>query len=403
MAQSHTVKRVAVVSVAVLAGIGLSMAAAAPVNAVTVINGPIDLGSAAGFGVLGASTVTNTGPSTIGADVGVSPGTEITGFPPGLVFGATHQTDAVAAEAQSDLTIAYNVAAGLTPTTTGLDDLAGQSLAPGVYSGGDLSLTGELTLAGTAESVWVFQAASTLTAGSSARITLTGGASACNVFWQVGSSATLGSGSQFAGTILARASITAVTGAAITGRLLADTGAVTLDTNVVTAPVACSDASGSVVSTSPAVSSSAPPAAEVGTDYAFAVTATGTPAPTYAISAGSLPAGLQLNGTSGMISGTPTTAGSSTFTITVSNGTAPDAVITFTVVTAQAAEAVTPDAPTPPAPASAVTSVPTPDIVTGEILPVTGADPTVPLLGGATLLALGLSAVLWRSRAIRSR
>lgn len=314
-----------------LAGaIALTLAPAGVASAATTIDGPIGLGTAAPFSVLGASTVTNTGPSVLNGDVGLSPGSSITGIPPAVVSGTVHATDSVAAQGQIDLTTAYGVAASLTPTTTGLGDLAGQSLTPGVYSGGELSLSGALTLAGTAESVWVFQAASTLTIGSGAIITVTGGASACNVFWQVGSSATLNPGAQFVGTVMANESITAQTGATITGRLLARTGAVTLDTNTIIAPTGCT-ASPGTISISPEITSAAPPAGAAGVDYSHTVSASGTPTPTYEVTGGSLPPGLTLDVTSGEISGTPTTPGTYPFTITARNGTNPDATVDYSV------------------------------------------------------------------------
>jgi hypothetical protein len=381
----------------VLASAGLLLVSAAPAQAAH--DGPIGLGSAANFAVLSAATVTNTGATVIEGDVGVSPGTAIVGFPPGIVGGVLHSADAEAAQAQSDLTTAYNVAASLTPTTTGLGELADLSLTPGVYSGGELSLNGELTLAGSAESIWVFQAASTLTAGSSAQVTMTGGASACNVFWQVGSSATLGSNSQFVGTVMANASITAVTGAEIAGRLLADTGAVTLDSNVITAPIGC-DAASTDEPTSPKITSPTPSAAMVGAEYSFTVTATGTPAATFSVSAGELPAGLALNSTTGLISGVPTTAGSSTFTITASNGTAPPANAPYTLVTADAAVVPPAGAPAVPVVPPAVPEVPEVRAATAKdlVLAETGAELSFPLLAGGLLLVVGGLAVLLQRR-----
>ncbi|MFK0400719.1 ice-binding family protein [Microbacterium sp. NPDC090225] len=312
-------------------------------SADTTIDGPIDLGTATPFAVLAASAVTNTGPSVLDGDLGLSPETSITGFPPGTVTGTVHQTDAVAAQAQADLTTAYGVAAGLTPTTSGLGDLTGQSLTPGVYSGGELSLSGALTLEGTAESVWVFQAASTLTIGTGATITLTGGASACNVFWQVGSSATIGSAAQFIGTVMADVSVTAQTAATVEGRLLARTGAVTLDDNIIVAPSGCS--APGTVSTSPEVTSGAPGNGETGVDYTHTITATGTPTPTYAIGEGTLPPGLALDGITGIISGTPTTSGAFPFTVVVSNGTSPDVVVAYEITIEPTVVAVPPAAP----------------------------------------------------------
>ena len=197
----------------------------------------VGLGTADSFAVLGASTVTNTGPSVINGDLGVSPGTAITGFPPGLVNGTVSAANAVAGQAQSDLTTAYNDAAGRTPAVLVPGDLGGLFLTPGVYKrSSSLLLTGDATLdaQGNADAVFIFQIGSTLTTASNSRVLLTGGAQACNVFWQVGSSATLGTNTTFRGTILALASITVTTRTDIVGRALARNAAVTLDTNTIT-------------------------------------------------------------------------------------------------------------------------------------------------------------------------
>lgn len=323
-----------------------------------IIDGPIHLGGADSYGVLGASAVTNTGPTVVSGDVGVSPQSSVTGFdgPPGglIVDGTLHQTDAHAAQAQNDTTTAYDVAASLTPTSSGIAELNGLSLSPGVYSGGALVLSdnGALVLAGDAESVWVFQAASTLTIGSATSIIITGGASACNVFWQVGSSATLGISAQFQGTVLADQSITATTGATVTGRLLARTGAVTMDTNSVSAPRSCPPSGTPVDTTPPVITSGAFPPGAVGIPYDFTITATGSPSPTYTVTSGALPPGLSLDAVTGGISGTPTSPGESLFTVTAANGDSLEASEDYALIITDAGSPPgtgTGNAPTPPA------------------------------------------------------
>jgi len=191
------------------------------------------------YGILGGTTDTNTGPTIITGDLGLSPGTSVTGFPPGTVIGTQHITDSAAAQAQLDLTAAYLDAEGRAGATIVAGNLGGQTLAPGLYkSTSTLAVSsGDLTLSGDGNDVWIFQIASTLTLTPGRKVLLAGGAKAKNVFWQVGSSATLDTTSVFKGTILALTSITANAGAVVEGRLLARNGAVALDSTVVTVPV----------------------------------------------------------------------------------------------------------------------------------------------------------------------
>jgi len=202
---------------------------------------PVVLGSAGNFAVLAGSTVTSTGLTNITGDVGVSPGTAITGFGPGTIIGTQHVADPTAAQAILDLTTAYNDAAGrsLCPVSVS-GNLGGQTLAPGLYkSTSDLSITsGDLTLdaQGDGDAIFLFQAASTLTTTAGRQVILTNGAKAANVFWQVGSSATLGTTSAFQGTIMADQAVTLETGATLTGRALARIAAVSLDSNVIVKP-----------------------------------------------------------------------------------------------------------------------------------------------------------------------
>jgi hypothetical protein len=227
----------AVVPVAAAGAIALFIASQ-PALAETA---PVGLGTAGSFAVLAGTTVTNTGPSTISGNLGVSPGTAVTGFPPGIVTdGTIHSADGVAAGAQSDLTTAYNDAAGRSPTASVPGFIgAGQTLTPGVYkASSSLDVGGSLTLDGGGDpnAVFVFQAPSTLITDSASSVILTNGAQACNVFWQVGSSATLGTSSDFTGSILALTSISVNTGDTVDGRALARNGAVTLDDDTITSP-----------------------------------------------------------------------------------------------------------------------------------------------------------------------
>jgi|SRR5579863_9511610 len=260
---------VMVVGVAVLAPSGVADAAQTPVG----------LGTAASFAVLAGSTVTNTGPSVIRGNLGLSPGSAVTGFPPGIVNnGVQHVTDAAAGQAQLDLTTAYNTAAHESPVsaTSAATLGAGQSLSPGIYNSASSSLlTGALTLngGGNPSALFVFQVGTQLTTATSSTVNLINGAQACNVFWQVGSSATLGTTTNFVGTIMANQSISLDNAVTVNGRALASVGAVTLINDTFTVPT-CTTPSGTTVTTLGGANAAAKTPSPNGTGTS---TGTGTP------------------------------------------------------------------------------------------------------------------------------
>lgn len=263
-------------SVGLLLLVALALALLAPgrVDAATAPS----LGTATSFAVLAASTVTNTGPTTLNGDLGLSPGSAVTGFPPGAVTGAMHVADAAAQGAQNDVTTAYNALGGqpCDVMLTG-QDLGGMTLTPGVYCfTSSAQLTGTLTLnaQGNANAAFIFKIGSTLTTASSSTVQVINGGSPCNVFWQVGSSATIGTTTTFVGNILALTSISLTTGATLAGRALARTAAVTMDTNNVSF-ASCALAVTPAPATATATSAAPPGATTPGT----VVVATMTPAP----------------------------------------------------------------------------------------------------------------------------
>ncbi len=208
---------------------------------VTAAELPVALGSASTFAVLAGQTVTSTGQSILLGNLGVSPGSAVVGFPPGVVLGKILAANPTVALAQRDLTTAYNDAAGRSTAPVAVSgNLGGSTLTPGLYkstSGLEIS-SGDLTLnaQGNPNAVFIFQMATTLTTTSDRKVILTGKAKAANVFWQVGSSAALGTTTVFKGNILALTSISLATGATLEGRALARNGSVTMQDNDVTIP-----------------------------------------------------------------------------------------------------------------------------------------------------------------------
>lgn len=274
------------------------------------------LGTAQPFAVLGGSTVTNTGSSVITGNLGVAPGAAVTGFPPGVVLGTTHAADAIAIQAKNDTVTAFNAlgAQACTSNLTG-QNLGGMTLTPGVYCfDTSADLTGTLTLdaLGNPSAVFIFKTGSTLVTAGASTVTMINGGQPCNVFWQIGSSATLGTTSTMVGTLIALTSITLTTGANVSGRTLARNGAVTLDTNNV-ALTAC--AGGPPGCPAISILPASLPSATQGIAYNQQLTGSGGLAPyVFTVASGTLPAGLTLTA-AGLVSGTPTIAGAPAFTV----------------------------------------------------------------------------------------
>ncbi|MDQ2951928.1 MAG: ice-binding family protein, partial [Chloroflexota bacterium] len=291
-------KRLAVLASIVFVLAFASIASAAPSQ--------ISLGAADSFVVLAGAGITNTGPTTLNGDIGTFPTTTITGTASMTITGTNHGGDGVTQQAKNDLVTAYGNAAGQGPTSPISGDLGGQTLVAGVYnSASSLGLTGNLILdgAGNANSVWVFQAGSTLTTASGSLVSLINGAQACNVYWQVGTTATLGTGSSFRGTIMATTSITVTTGTSIIGRVLARNGAVTLDTNTITKPT-CAAAPPAATATPTATATpaaTARPTATPSTPTRTPTPATATPARALVLPATSTSADLPLGAISVML------------------------------------------------------------------------------------------------------
>ncbi len=345
------------------------------------------LGTAQSFAILGASTVTNTGPTVVTGDLGVAPGTAVVGFPPGIVVGGTiHAADAVALQAQKDTTTAYNTLAGEACNITyGVPtDLGGQTLVPGVYCfASSVGLTGALTLdaGGDPNAVFIFKVGSTLITASDASVVLINGATECNVFWQVGSSATLGTGTHFIGSILALASITMNTDATLSGRALAQNGAVTMDSNTISVP-SCAGP----VNAPPVIGESfTPPTVVAGGTSTLTITLSnpnGTAASITSPLTDTLPSGLVVSGIATTSTGGTVSAPIGGSTVSLTGGTIPaNGTATITViVSAPAAGTYVNSLPSGALQTSNGNSV-SPAVATLSVTPVTTPVLVAPTLG----------------------
>ena len=349
--------------------LGASILVAGP--AAYAAQGPVGLGTANSFAVLGGSGITNTGPTTVTGDMGTFPTPSETGFGSITLSGTNHAGDAVTQAAKNDLITAYNDAFGRKPATSVPVELGGRTLLAGVYSSPTFGMTGTLALdaKGNANAEFIFQAGSTLITASSSQVLLLNGADPCHVVWQVGSSATFGTGTHFVGDVLAHTSITATTGATFRGRLLARDGAVTLDTNTINR------------------STCAPPAAPSVTTSTTVGTATGgkTP-PTTAAGKAATPSSVPGSGPGA--SATPVNRFAAPAPATPGAGSAS---VTGTPALAPGPPTATPGAPpmaTPGVPPSQTSG--TPPSQTSGTPP--GATPGPPFLAFTGLSVIGLAA-----------
>src|SRR5665811_1067772 len=294
---------------------------------------PVELGTTSSFAVLAGSTITNTGPTTIngdaGGDVGLYPGASFTGQSSVTLTGTVHLADDAARVAKDDLVAAYNDAAGRTPVSRIPTELGGSTLLPGVYdsASGTFQITGTLTLdaQGDPNAVFIFKSASTLITASNSNVSLLNGARFCRIFWQVGSSATLGGNSHFVGHIFALTSITANTGATVQGQLLARNGAVTLDTNTITNGICAT-----VTTTSSTTSTTSP-----GSTSSTTSTTGSTSSTTSTTSPGST---SSTTSTTGSSSTTSTTGSTSTTSTTGSTSSTTSSTTTTTLTTTTSRE-----------------------------------------------------------------
>src|SRR5660397_87751 len=284
---------------------------------------PVELGTTSSFAVLAGSTITNTGPTTIngdaGGDVGLYPGASFTGQSSVTLTGTVHLSDDAARFAKDDLAAAYNDAAGRTPVRRIPTELGGSTLLPGVYdsASGTFQITGTLTLdaQGDPNAVFIFKSASTLITASNSNVSLLNGARFCRVFWQVGSSATLGVNSHFVGHIFALTSITANTGATVQGQLLARNGAVTLDTNTITNGL-CPTIATTTTTSSSSTTSTVPGSSATTTTTTTSSTTTTTSTPTTTTTTAPSTTTTSSSSTTSTVPGSSTTTSTPTPTTT---------------------------------------------------------------------------------------
>jgi hypothetical protein len=360
-----------------VAGLLALLCGASPASAQTAPS----LGSAQSYAVLGGSAVTAAGTGTvITGDVGVSPGTSITGFPAGAVVVppfSTHSNDGAAIAAQTSTTALYTTLATMGGATALGPELGGTTLTPGVYtfsSTANIASGTTLTLSG--GGVFIFKVGSALTANVLSTVLLQSGASPCNIFWQVTSAATL-NGVTFAGTVVAQAGVTLGVGATLSGRALTTAaGAVTLSGGNTVGGCSAAGATCPVITLSPPIL----PNGTVGAAYSQTITASGGTAPyTFTVTSGTLPAGLVLT-PAGVLAGTPTTAGTFTFTVRGTDAQGCFGALAYTIVIAAA--------PVPPVGCPAITLSP-PTLPPGTVgvaysQTITGSGGTAPYTFGVT-------------------